>query len=164
MSLFKALRLQALRAVTDPDHDYHIRRIHRWYSKTFSTPLHEVLLLDEEDVLTAYYEDLYENMEEPELKEEKAELLMTEKELRSRERSKDAERAEIFEYARIAAEQERKKEAKKLADVKKDEPKVFKNLPKIEPDMEIKFMSAEDFETELEGFGSMVPPDKQSSK
>ena len=58
-----------------PDFDAQWRRVSRWYSKTFATPLHLVDDLPRLDVLQAYYEDLYENLEDDKLHLELEELL-----------------------------------------------------------------------------------------
>ena len=52
----RAMQQIALAAVLSPDVDAVYRRIYRWYSKNFHTPLHEVMKLSEHDVLLAYFE------------------------------------------------------------------------------------------------------------
>jgi len=70
MEPVRAIRLIALKNVLDePDASAHWRHISRYYSKTFSTPLHLV------DVLQAYFEDVYEHLEDVELQRELAETL-----------------------------------------------------------------------------------------
>ena len=61
-----SLRLIALRNVLakEPPNDYRIRTIHRWYSTHFHTPLHVVDTLPRHDVLIAYYETVYGEMNE----------------------------------------------------------------------------------------------------
>lgn len=64
-------------AVVEPDDDAWLRRVFRFYSRTFSTPLHEVERLPLEDVLRAFYEEVFDQMDE-EAREERIEwLLMT---------------------------------------------------------------------------------------
>lgn len=179
MDYDSALRILALKAVRDPDMAAHTRYIHRWYSKTFHTPLHLVAELDPQDVYTAYYEATFEEMSEEERERELAEILETPEEKKAKALAKDIERAEMFEFARITEEQERKKsETKKMSDLDPKQKQAFVNrempetslprskpsaMEKLEPDIEVKFLSADDFERELEGFGSMMPGSKPQS-
>jgi len=175
MNHYDALKLLALRAVMKPDAEAQYRSICRWYSKTFHTPLHAVDELPEEDVLTAYFEDRYEDMEEAEREDALKSLLESKEDRKARQRAKDAEDAEAFEFAqRLAAEERQKQAQKKVADVQVEKkPSMLSaasqresRLPqegkpaafeKLEPDVSIKFMDASEFEKELEGFGMMSP-------
>ena len=56
MDIFEAVKLNALESVVNPDSEYYLRFMFRWYSKTFHTPLHMVPDLPLVEVLTAYYE------------------------------------------------------------------------------------------------------------
>lgn len=182
MDRFKALRLLAIKAVLEPDNEAHLRHVFRWYSKTFHTPLHIVETLDEDDVLQAFYESWFEDMNEDDREKELAELLETETQRRERLRKLDAERAESFDFARFSAEQEEK--ARKLSEIdpKKEAPlqdPAFKaatksltpasalpkvaqdKAPKMEPDIEMKFVSSDEFEKELEGWGPIAPEKKK---
>ena len=174
MNHYDALKLLALRAVMKPDGEAHYKSICRWYSKTFHTPLHTVDELPEEDVLTAYFEDRYEDMEEAEREDALRGLLESEEDRRARQRAKDAEDAESFEFAqRLAAEERQKQAQKRVADVQVEkkpsmlstasqrESRLPQGKPasfeKLEPDVSIKFVNTGDFEKELEGFGLMSP-------
>lgn len=114
MNFYKALRILALKAAIKPDGEALLRHIFRWYSKTFSTPLHEVYDIPVEDILTAFYEDKYENMEPADRDKELAELLQTpeDEKREALERDMDEFNAEMF-----ARETERKEKAKKLKDL-----------------------------------------------
>jgi len=57
------------------DSDSHWRKICRWYSKNFYTPLHTINDLPRLDVLQAYYEDVYNDMSDVELHDEAQRLL-----------------------------------------------------------------------------------------
>jgi hypothetical protein len=131
--------------------------------------------LPEEDIMTAYYESTYEELSEEERQEALRGLLETEEERKKRQRQKDAEDAESFDFAQqIAAETRREEQKKKLSQLKEapKTPSMFSykdrleaELPsesslKLEPDVNIKFMDASEFERELEGFGTMAPPPK----
>jgi hypothetical protein len=180
MNHYDALKLLALRAVMKPDADAHFRSICRWYSITFHTPLHLVDDLPEEDILTAYYERTYEEMEEPDREELLRVMLMTEEEKKIKARQKDVEEAEAFEFTRRLAAEEKARVAKaKLVEVKpvdrkpsmlsaadRRESRLPQEKPvvpfeKLEPDVNIKFMDAADFEKELEGFGTMSPTEEK---
>lgn len=55
-NIYKHFKLQALDAVLDPDDSYLYRKICRWYSTNFATPLHVVYELPLQLVLTNYFE------------------------------------------------------------------------------------------------------------
>jgi hypothetical protein len=92
---FRNLQLIALRAAAsarpefadklEPDGDYFLRKVFRWYSKEFSTPLHQVLELPLDDVLVNYWESQYEEMEENEITAAIRRLRETEEERAARE-------------------------------------------------------------------------------
>lgn len=77
MEIIEAVKINALNSVLNPDPEYQLRSMFRWYSKTFFTPLHIVPDLPLVEVLTAYFESSYENMKEDELAEEKLKNSMT---------------------------------------------------------------------------------------
>jgi hypothetical protein len=82
MGLSDDLQILAFAEVTakEKSADYSIRYIMRWYSKTFHTPLHLVQTLQLTDILTAYFESRYEQMDELDLAEERKELLKSDEE------------------------------------------------------------------------------------
>lgn len=169
MNYYMALRLRAMRAVLTPDEDAHLRRIFRWYSQTFHTPLHQVEELPVVDVLQAFYEDKYETMAEEDREKELIELLETEEERALRLKEQDERQTDTFDFAKFTeAEVRRKEEQKKLKDLAPDQAEKFKQVPesklptameRLPEGVEIKFVSADTFEAELEGFGGL---DKQS--
>ena len=76
MDAYRAIKLIALRDVLKertPESMW--RKICRFYSKTFHTPLHLVETLPKLDVAQAYFEEAYDNMEEKDLQNELHELL-----------------------------------------------------------------------------------------
>lgn len=158
MDVPKAIRLVALAAVFgEKDPDYAIRRIMRWYSKTFFTPLHVVEELPVEDVLEAYYEVHYEEMSETQREVERKELLMSEAERKAAVRQEDAEAAEAEEYAKAVAEEEAKA-PKKLnrvqpvaARLSPEQVMVVPELPsELPPDIQMEFMSPDGLDAEIE--------------
>jgi len=60
--ILKALRAIALAKAQKPDYEYSYRKICRWYSREFSTPLQAVYEMSEETVLMTYFEDVYERI------------------------------------------------------------------------------------------------------
>jgi hypothetical protein len=89
MDLFEALQQRAMLGVVEPDDDAWLRRVFRHYSRAFSTPLHLVYELPLEDVLLAFFEDIFENMDEEDREERIEWLLMSENE---RAEHKDGEK------------------------------------------------------------------------
>lgn len=79
-TLWSDVRTIALRDVLDQRGDFVLRRICRWYSKTFSTPLHEVEEMPLEYVLQHYFECMWEKLDADEIEEEKRKILLTEEE------------------------------------------------------------------------------------
>lgn len=177
MDLIKALQLQALRNVMcdSSDRDYHLRFVFRWYSKTFHTPLHEVGNLPLVDVLTAYFEERFEAYNDGELEQERVRLTETEQEKKEREAREATEKALEEDFVRETelAEQKRleslakerapvvaetKPQAGKLADGREAGPIIAQKSD--EPVIKMEFADEADFAAELEGFGTMKPPDK----
>lgn len=98
MDPFLALRIRALGNVLQPDNAFRIRRVFRWYSHRFHTPLHLVEELPTDAVLQTYYEWLYdEHMDHDDVIDEARELLKSEEE----------RLADLFEQGREAASDER---------------------------------------------------------
>jgi len=92
VSAFEAIQCRALLGVLKPDQDAWLRHVLRTYSKVFHTPLHVVQDLPPEDVLLAYYEEAFEQMDE-EAREEFLERL-TETEAQRKERESQEEKQE----------------------------------------------------------------------
>jgi len=147
VNYYRAIRALAAKDVVSdpPDANYALRRIFRWYSRTFHTPLDRVSDLPLYDVLVAYYEASYEAMEPEELKKELTNLAMTDAELaaqQSRETDHSAEdEAFLAEVAR--EEMERAAAAAKAV----QEP--------AQPDVKMTFMDIEELDrlAETDGFG-----------
>lgn len=191
MDLIKALQIRALGNVIldDDDHEYRLRFVFRWYSKTFSTPLHKVEELPLVDVLTAYFEEKYEGMGEEELETERARLVETDEERRARELEEANQLAEADEYAREAEAAdvkriERLRAAGKLVEpadkekgqlvietmgggsarvVPDDELAQGRGVvaEDAEPMISMTFMDDSAFDDLLEGHGSMAQPERK---
>jgi len=108
MNRIEALQLLALKSVLKPDEEYNLRYIFRWYSKTFSTPLHVVPSLDLDHILTAFLEERYEAMTPEEREQEKARLLESAEERWRRELEEDIDDMKEAELIRMSQEQNAK--------------------------------------------------------
>lgn len=91
-NLWSDVRTVALRDVLGQRGDYVLRRIYRWYSKTFATPLHLVEELPLEWILQHYFECMWEKLEPDEIQEEKRKILLTVEEQFREALEKDAEK------------------------------------------------------------------------
>lgn len=164
MDLYLALRLAAMQAVTEGKSEYSLRRIRRWYSERFHTPLADAEDIEDEVILQHYFEVHFEEMTEEERQDEIKELLETPEEKTHKARKKDIEDAEMFEFAKFTEEQQ-KKEAKKLSEVKAAEKESLlksnspkesqfkspvKNTSQLPENITVSFLGADDFEKELE--------------
>lgn len=116
MDPIETIRIQSMLNVMEGDFLYHYRRICRWYSKTFFTPLHQVMELEEEDVLQAFFESQFEDMTKPARRKMAYEMTETDEELKARKKEEDSHSDDAF-FAREAkkAAKEEKKRLKKLA-------------------------------------------------
>jgi len=98
---FSAVQLTALNNVlklkTDkkPSNEYYIRRILRYYSQKFYTPLHEVSHLPLHHVLQAYFEHMYEELEDADLDDIRIELLKSEEQRLEERRAQDDENVDL---------------------------------------------------------------------
>lgn len=97
----ESLKKIAMANVQNEPPEYTLRYIFRWYSKTFSTPLHVVPNLVLEDVLLAFFECQYEELNEPERNDETRKLLISKEDLTKMQRKEDAEDAEAWMFGRI---------------------------------------------------------------
>jgi hypothetical protein len=173
----EALRLVALRLIHKPDREFFLRRVMRWYSKTFHTPLERVEEIPTDDLLRVWYEEQYLAMSPDDLERERVDLLTTSQQRYEQILTECADEAEMFVTSQvIAAEEARAKlEAKKAKEQKiaepqaksgpirpvtmpeTDLPRVSSNVP---PDITMNFMDEKSFEAELNGFGAMGQPTK----
>jgi hypothetical protein len=108
MSFAEAVRLIALDLVFNSqrktpkelDPDYPVRRIFRWYSKAFHTPLHLVEELPLYDVLLAYWEEQFEALNERELEMEREAAIEDPEVLKERQRLEDEADFDVHLMAR----------------------------------------------------------------
>lgn len=123
MDLFEAIKVKALHSVLHPDEEYFTRKLYRWYSKTFFTPLQEVYDLPLESVLRDWYEERFEALEEDERSEELALVLETTDQKTERKSVEEQEKATEEDFAKMA---------EKANDIKLERPSLEKVVKKLE--------------------------------
>ena len=149
--LIRNLKLLAIHAVVEDTSDYALRKIMRWYSREFCTPLDAVESLPLEDILQHWFESQYEDREEADLQAEIDRLLISEDKLTEMKREEDAEDADQWEFGREAVEAEASKKAEPAKEVRDErsaalpEAALAPPLPVLEPDIHMTF---EDVETD----------------
>jgi hypothetical protein len=111
MHYYEAIKARALYSVLKPDTDYYVRRIYRWYSKTFHTPLEEVFDLPIEMILREYFEEYFEGLEEEDLDGQLEEMTETEDQRKERLAFEDFDSKSEHELLEMS-----KKQNVKLAD------------------------------------------------
>ena len=104
---YELAQTQALHDILNNDAEYFFRRIARWYSSTFHTPLHEVEQLPWFEILQHYYEFHYEKMNQTELYELLQEIIPSIAD--AKEKEMDDFMKEIVEKNRLAIEKKQKK-------------------------------------------------------
>lgn len=177
MNLFNAIQTLALRDVLKPDGEYQLRRIMRWYSKTFATPLHLVAELPLEDVLRAYYEEEFERMEEDERERQRVALSQSEEERREAQSKQEKEEEELDEFVQQVEADEARRAAKLTANDAPQVPIAEIQAPKHAlaesqiqgkpitdmPDIKMTFsnLPPEEFENEIGEWGTMAQPEKK---
>ena len=113
MDTLEAIQLEALRAVMEEDAEYLVRRILRWYSSTYHTPLHTVEDLPLEYVLQQFFEVNIEGMTKAQRKKLALELAETKEEKLAREKAESGLSDEAF--LRRIKRKEKKAAAKRKA-------------------------------------------------
>lgn len=116
MDLVEATQAQAALAVQSQTNDYLLRRIFRWYSTTFHTPLADVDKQPIEFILQQFFEHSYENME-------KATLTKTIKELIG-DKSDDQSDEEFIKQTRDQAKAKVKIKKQKVKRARKNQKKL----------------------------------------
>jgi hypothetical protein len=199
VDLLQALRLDALAGVliepkgelTEEDRQRFLRRIFRWYSREFATPLHIVESLPVIDVLRHYYEAKVDAMDEDALEAERKLLIETDDERRARIRALEAEDIADDDWAQqvekeIAAEAAAKKAASpkranlptpkdrdsSLGEAAGERPsptlggsersrEASLPAPVAPAGFKMEFANDDDFNRELEGLGALDQPAKK---
>lgn len=117
----EAIQIAALAAVAvdDFDEDYFYRRVFRWYSEKFHTPLHEVYELPFEFVLQHYFEVQYEAMDDQRRAAEVDRLKLNKEQRWKRMLKEEAEKADADEFAQFVAAEEQARIKKELEQAEK---------------------------------------------
>lgn len=158
LNYFKAMQVLSMKAVLQPDGEYLLRRIYRYYSTHFHTPLADVEKLPLETVLINYYEHVYENMEEGNRENIRARLAMTDEEIEAAKLNKeDAEedddeyvkQIEAEEQARLAKAAGNAAAAGKATKAKEDE-WAGMDEPTAPPDVKMNFTSQKELDSILD--------------
>ena len=137
-------------------------RICRYYAKKYNTPLWETMYeLPLHHVLTAYFDDLFEGMEDDALEDARLDLLKTQEQRAKEKDDKDIEEVDIFELMKDTAK-EAEALTKKMADMvasgmkpllsnKAEAPlgNPLLDTPKKMPDIRMKFLSEAQMEAAL---------------
>ena len=131
MDYYKHLRTIALKSVIEPDEPYLIRKIVRWYSKTFSTPISMVEEIPIEHILTAYYESEFEGKKEEELEQIVRDMFTEEVNTRKEEMEEEKRAVEDFEFLQALKEEERLKPKKDTKGTLNDLVKASKKLTNV---------------------------------
>lgn len=147
MDIYSAAQVLAIKATIDNDSDHERRRIMRWYSEKYHTPLHDVWDLPIEFVLQAYYEDTYDSMEKEELRRNLVVLTETleqkKKRLKEEEEYVDPEVAADEEFAKLIEEEEKAKTEAGLR------PGIVPEMPTIPAPQKISWKPSQEAESEL---------------
>lgn len=178
ISYFEAIQLVSLsnlynfRDDKPTSHEYDMNRIFRKYSKTFYTPLHVVKNeLPLHQVITAYFDDLFENMDQDELEQVRLDLIKTAEERAQDKDANDTEELSIFEDMQMLAEEAQaavqkmaeqvKSGIKPLVSNKGEVPLESPLLKQKMPDIKMKFLSPSEMEAKInaedEGLGLLDP-------
>lgn len=130
MDYIEAIQLKAAAAFLRPDRNSLLRHVCRWYSKTFSTPLHVVEDLPIEDVLTAYFEESIDQLDDEGRSELFDKLAMTSEEREALEAEETATGTKV-EKADEEFFEKLNSEAAHFKSIPKERPKL--KYPKSKP-------------------------------
>lgn len=120
MDYYKHLKILALKSVVEPDEEYELRRIFRWYSKTFATPLHIVEEFSLEHVLTNYFESQFEEKKEEEIFQIIQDLTEKDEDRRKKEMAEEKQAVEDFEFLRMVEKEAKDRPPKTAKETLKD--------------------------------------------
>lgn len=178
-NVFDAKRKKPL----DRDPEAHLRKVFRWYSKTFFTPLDEVENLPLISILLNWWEVHYEELAEDQasekpgsgkrrLEEERDRLLEDPEALAERQREEDADDAVTFEMSQELAQQDLQDATKATVDALQAATDALSGLGAPLPpkrstgagdksDLTIKFENFDDDVDPLLAFGLLDEPRKR---
>jgi hypothetical protein len=143
-SYYGYIQLKAIDSLFNSNDLYFHRKVCRWYSKEFSTPLNQVLTLPFDDVLTHYYESQFEQIPYNDLID-----LMTETHLTD---LSDKEEDEIEEWLKHLEEEQSRILKEKQSLNNQAVPTVnnqsFTSDPPLKPEDVVMSFNEDDFESE----------------
>lgn len=111
----KSLEILALKSREKPDFESEMRKIQRWFSKSFSTPLKDVEQMDIHYLISHKYEDFINSLSEEDYVKYKAKLLYPEIIEKKEEEDDDWMDQELKKE--LEAEQAKLKKAKEEAEL-----------------------------------------------
>lgn len=188
MHATEAIRIIALRDVwlrhidKADDADYNRRKIFRWYSSRFATPLHVVETLPLLDVLRSYWEDRYESLDPDDLEAAVRQAALSDEERKNLDDKDDQGELEFGAlaaavaagaYGNLAtkgapAPPKAASKGPRRSTLKEAElaPKIdIKDLEKLPETISIKFSDdAADFDFEGDGLGILELPPPRAAK
>jgi hypothetical protein len=170
MNYYDAIMASALDAVMRETPDYVVRRIQRWYSAKFATPLMQVADIPFEVVLQHFYEEQYADLEPDDREKERIRLTESDEERAKRIAKEDEQSFEEHEFVKLQEALEMDRRNREGSAPKVETPKIPTGAlpeaklvtPSVAPIPEgitMKFMDEESFEDLLEGSG-LTPPSK----
>lgn len=162
------IRIRALAGVMDPDEEYTLRDIFRWYSREFSTPLHEVEGLPLESILINWFEVQYAELEPEEQNALALELIESPDERKARE---EADKKSEDAFLQKARERNAKKSSqtlmRKLFEKQLAKAKELELKPKPEEKQEevvVKYVSTGDMDAELDKPNGPMPGSNRKNR
>lgn len=171
---YKAIQILAAQAVKMGTPEYFERYMLRWFSKTFHTPYLQVKEMEFEEILQAFYEDHYANLDEEKLAQELRELLETAEERSARIKAEEDEELMLQRMVSDAAAKNKKLEQVIQPDAKpilpnqmavpKDSelPELSQNLKDlIKPDIEMKFVGEDELNRLIESIDALADMEKK---
>lgn len=185
MDPYEAIKIAALRVALKPDTDYFIRKVSRWFSTTYHTPISQVYDMPIEEILQAFFEAKYDAMDEEQLKIELESVIETEEQRKERLLAEDFDKVTEYELFQMSENQNKNKGgSRKMSDVgvTKDKAinnklheltKTLKNVADtikkdmetdpatLPPDIEMSFESDESFSKMLDMDSSSFGSDKE---
>jgi primosomal protein N' len=157
----EAVRTRAMLDVLDGDFRYQYRRICRWYSQKFFTPLPMVEALPDEDLLRAFFETQFEDMGKSARSKLALEMTETAEETKARKAEEDDKKAKKEakkQLAKLAKDAE--VAAAKIAELAKGE-MAGPRKPKVAPPPEISMTFDSNGNLEDEECIPVPPPRKR---
>lgn len=184
MDQYSAVRILAFKAVFDQDPEYILRKIIRWYSKTYYTPIAQVEELPFEEILQAYFEEKYEAMHKDDLEAEKQDILTTAEARQAIVTAEEHDEVDMFLLAQAELKEKKKaqttlkpdaslndkiKQVAKLQGdlsnlLRRDLPEATmdrtKNMTAVPPNISMTFVSEDEFEAEINQLDGLGKPKK----